>query len=90
MRLLSLSPLLALAFYACNGPCESLADKICSCRPNQSEEQGCLQDVKTAMSHFSPTTSEDEFCDQKLDTCDCEALEAEQYDLCGLTKEPGQ
>lgn len=70
----------------CNGPCESLAERICSCEPNSLEERGCIEEVRTAMGTYSPTPAEMEACEAALDTCDCEALEREDLAACGLSK----
>ena len=79
---------LSAFLFACDGPCESLADRICSCEPNNTEERGCLEQVKSTMAlpGSAPTTAELERCEVLLDTCDCEALEREDYQACGLTK----
>lgn len=89
MRLLSLSPVLALLVQSCNGPCQSLAERICSCEPNQAEEQGCLLEVSAAMGRVAPTIAEEEACEAILDDpdgCTCEALEREDFEACGLSR----
>jgi hypothetical protein len=86
VRLLSLSLPLALALCACDGPCESLAKRICSCEPNQSEEQGCLQEVRAAMERFAPSVQEEMTCSELLDGCTCEKLENEEFSACGISK----
>jgi len=91
VRLLSLSPLLALLLSSCNGPCESLAERICSCSPNATEEAGCIEQVRAEMERFSPSMAEEANCDALLDEetgCTCEAIEAEQFERCGLSKRP--
>lgn len=80
--------LAAATLVACDGPCESLAEKICSCEPNEVEKRGCLEQVRVAMQRAA-TTAETNACSEALDTCDCEVLEREEYRLCGLSKEGG-
>jgi hypothetical protein len=86
VRLLSLSPLLALLLASCNGPCESLAERICSCEPNAIEEAACVEQVRAEMENLVPSGLEEETCDALLDGCTCEAIEAEQFDRCGISK----
>ena len=86
VHLLSLSPLLALLIASCSGPCESLAERICSCEPNSIEESGCLEQVRSEMDRVTPTAGQEELCDSLLDGCDCEALEREDFAACGLSK----
>ena len=86
MRLLSLSPLFALLLASCNGPCETLAEKICSCEPNVTEEAGCIEQVRSEMERFVPSDPEEQICSDLLDGCDCEAIEAEEFHKCGLSK----
>ena len=89
VRLLFLSPLVALSLASCNGPCESLAEKICSCEPNSTEEAGCIEQVRSEMNRITPSASQEEMCDSLLDGCDCEALEREDFAACGLSKRGG-
>jgi hypothetical protein len=86
VRLFSLS-LFALFLVACDGPCEVLAERICSCEPNVTEEAGCLEQVRAEMERFVPSDAETKSCDALLDAdgCTCEAIEAEQFHLCGLS-----
>jgi hypothetical protein len=86
VRLLCLSPLLALAISSCSGPCETLAERICSCEPNSIAESACVEQVRSAMEQNAPTTADEEVCDSLLDGCTCEALEAEEFEKCGLSK----
>lgn len=81
--------LVMLAGVGCNGPCESLAERICSCEPNNLEEQGCIEEVRITMGLYSPTPAELDACSAALDTCDCEALEREDLAACGLSKGGG-
>ena len=90
---LSLGALLAsVAISSCNGPCESLAERICSCEPNSTEEAGCLEQVRSEMDRLAPTEGQNAACEALLDVpedeggCSCDALEMEDFAACGLSK----
>ncbi len=68
----------------CDGPCNSLAERICSCEINGSQEQSCLLRIQRA-GERETSTAEAERCSNLLDTCDCQALDREDYAACGLT-----
>ncbi len=76
----------ALAATGCQGPCESLAEKICSCEINGSQEQSCLLRMQR-VGDRDVSTTEAERCSNLLDTCDCDALDREDYAACGITNE---
>lgn len=71
---------------ACSGPCETLAEKICSCEINGTQEQSCLLRMQRVGDRVV-STEEAERCSNLLDTCDCDALDREDYAACGLTNE---
>ncbi len=79
---LALSTLLQ---FGCQGPCESLADRICGCEPNRLERDACQQQIRSA-GNPDITPQENEVCETLLDTCTCDALEREDIQACGLSK----
>lgn len=74
---------LTVPLHGCSGNCESLAEKICSCRPNRTEENTCLEQIK-AGSGLEVTTEQEQICSELLDTCTCDALERDDLAACGL------
>jgi hypothetical protein len=72
----------------CEGPCRALAQRICECEPNARTRASCVQEVESNGSVRQPTAEEQERCNELLDTCDCDALEREDFVACGLTKPP--
>ena len=85
LSLIFVSFILASALPACSGPCQQLAEHICGCRPSQTEEQQCLQEVSS--SGRSASDMDNQTCDALLSTCTCDALEKHDYAACGLAKE---
>ncbi|MEL6187562.1 MAG: hypothetical protein AAFU79_23330 [Myxococcota bacterium] len=75
-----------LGTAACDGPCRTLAERVCTCEFNAREQASCFQEIDTNGNVRMPTPEEDEACMAFLDSCTCEALEAEQFAACGLTK----
>jgi hypothetical protein len=90
MRRLGLLPLLLaclpLLATACGGNCRQLNELLCRCRDLTSVElQACYAEVRSEESQVEPSTADEEFCAQKLETCDCATLEtAEGKRACGL------
>lgn len=86
--LLSLSSVLLFANLACQGPCRTLAERICSCEPNVRAEQSCIQEINQAgqQANRMPGTEEDAVCSELLDSCDCAALQRQDFAACGLSK----
>ncbi len=78
---------LAAFTTGCQGPCDSLAEKICSCEINANEEQSCLLRMQIVGDRIV-TTEEAERCDTLMDNCTCEALEREDFAACGLSNTP--
>lgn len=79
--------LLALGLFGCDGPCRNLAEQICSCEPNRTEEDACLLKVQLrADTPVSP--AEADRCAQLLPLCTCDALVAENYAVCGISNGP--
>lgn len=85
-RALTALLLIALGASACDGPCRSLAERICNCEFNAVERGACLREIDSNGNVRQPTSEEDEACMAFLDTCTCEALEREDNVACGLTK----
>lgn len=78
---------LAAGTSACTGPCETLANQICDCRPNRTEQDQCKQQVIAGRGQ-TVTSDEDSVCDALLDSCTCEALERNDLAACGLAPQP--
>ena len=76
----------ALSSMGCDGPCRSLAQRICECETNARERAACVQEIDSNGNVRQPTAEEDERCSELLETCECEALEREDFAACGLTK----
>jgi len=57
----------------CKDACLSLADQICACQPDPASQSNCQQQAKTNESTFAVSSSDEKFCQSKLDLaqCDC-------------------
>lgn len=74
------------AAYGCDGPCRSLAERICNCESYVRERAACIQEIDSNGNVRQPTEAEDDRCVALLDSCSCAALEREDFAACGLTK----
>lgn len=81
-----LALVLAGAMSGCKGPCQQLADAICSCKPNQTEQEACIQAVNTASQNNPVTPADEGLCRQAQKTCTCDALADGTVEKCGLAK----
>jgi hypothetical protein len=90
---------LALA-CACSSPCQDLATRICKCEPSGAERTFCQRSIEDQISNGNPRpgSSEQDFCEQKLETCPdpsdsatmCQDLQTEEgKQACGLAFPPG-
>lgn len=85
----AVAALLVAGLAGCDGPCQTLAERICSCEPNSTEEQSCL--LKVQIRGDTPLTTEEEMrCSELLDACSCEALADEDYLACGIYSTPAE
>ncbi|MCK5688840.1 hypothetical protein KAI87_06195, partial [Myxococcota bacterium] len=61
---------------SCTGPCKALAEMQCECDENEATRNSCLQQVDTKSEEVDPTDQEKEECEELMDSCTCEKLEA--------------
>jgi len=61
----------ALAIFqaGCSNPCRDLGDRICDCQPEGQVRTACKNDVKNRINVANPTSSQEDVCTAKLDTC---------------------
>lgn len=79
---------LASGNWACEDACVALSKKICRCEATEAQQRACIQRVDSEASQQpSPTTEELEACQQFLDSCTCDKLEAGQFTACGLARQ---
>jgi hypothetical protein len=84
LALLAASALLALA--GCSSPCRELSEKLCDClKPVEREE--CQRTAANEERRLEPTAEDEMVCEEKLETCTCEALETDEGKrACGLAR----
>jgi hypothetical protein len=90
LRLLACVLSLSLA-EGCRDACLSLADRICSCQPDDASKANCNAQAKLEESIFAVTKADQSLCQAKLDAnqCTCEVLNTpEGRASCGLTLTP--
>ncbi len=72
----------------CEGPCRTLAQRICECSASPNEQRACEIRVDNNANGRQPTSADEETCEDLLDSCSCRALELGERHLCGLTDDP--
>jgi hypothetical protein len=68
-------------------PCARLAERICACELTESARQSCREERINAGDNPVATESEVETCVDGLNTCTCEALDANHTEMCGFTRD---
>lgn len=77
-----------LGGQGCTDPCTQLAARICNCELTETERRSCRTDRITNQSgNVTIDDADKEFCAQKLETCDCAALDADDLDACGFVND---
>lgn len=77
--------ILSATTVACDGPCRSLAEQICSCEANETREILCLNRVDNSVRE--PQENDNAECEALLRTCTCDAIDRGDFKACGLTLE---
>lgn len=63
----------------------ALAERICSCEPTETDRRSCRNDrIVNQQSQVQIDDADRDFCEAKLDTCTCGALDENQLDACGF------
>ena len=76
------------AAAGCSDPCTQLAQRICNCELTETARRSCRTDRITNQSGTVTIDDADkEFCAQKLETCDCAALDNDDLDACGFVND---
>ena len=88
--LIALAALLMLAALlngACSSPCDELASTICGCEKTTDRRDACKKTFVTG-NPVSISSKRQDVCSKYLDSCTCDALDAGQFEACGLTAAP--
>lgn len=72
---------LGVAATGCSNPCRDLGDRICNCVPEGQTRTACRNDVKTRVSDANPTSDQQDYCTNLLDTCPDPSASAEACNL---------
>jgi hypothetical protein len=89
-RLLFIGAVFSMATLAgCAGPCENLANIICDCEEDPVQRQACRNQVTTDVGRIKFEDKDNQYCEQKLKTCDkeCVALRRGDRAACGFVRE---
>ena len=82
-------PVILIFVFASCSPCKKLADKICDCQLSQSQRTACKQNLDLQAQHKAFSLAEDKKrCEEILNDpeCTCVAIQANQFEKCGLTR----
>jgi hypothetical protein len=90
MRRLAATAVLSAALLAlsgCKGPCRELSEKLCDCAISSVAREQCVRLAANSEARVTPSTADEEFCEQKLETCDCRQIETDEGKAaCGLSR----
>jgi hypothetical protein len=64
-----------LGLAGCKGACRELSEKLCDCSTNSVQRELCIRRVSNDEAYFEPSAEDEAVCEQKLETCDCRAIE---------------
>lgn len=84
--LIAMALVVSATLAACGSPCQSLADKICECKPSTAEINGCKEQVRSARALRDATKAEQDYCSMVSDQCTCEAIDRNDLAKCGIGK----
>lgn len=89
--LVSATAVFAVALgVGCTDPCVVLAERICNCESTASGRRSCIADRITNQQGRVETSEADQaFCTDKLETCDCQAIDENNLEACGFVEENG-
>lgn len=92
----ALLSLALLGLSGCKGACRELSEKICDCSTTTSlEREVCVRRAINDEAIVEPSAEQEDFCESKLDSCDCSRDEknvdlntSEGKQACGLAYGP--
>jgi hypothetical protein len=58
-----------LSAAGCSTPCQELGDVVCKCTPTGTSQDTCKRQVASVVSSANPTTAQENYCSDRLDTC---------------------
>lgn len=78
----------ALLGSGCPDPCVTLAERICNCEATAAERRACITDrVTNQQSTVDVDVDDRDFCNAKLATCSCAALDQNNLAACGFAND---
>jgi hypothetical protein len=70
---------------ACQDPCVALAERICNCELTETDRRTCRTErITQQQSNITIEDADRQFCEDKLQTCTCAALDENNLDACGF------
>jgi hypothetical protein len=87
------APLIVFALVAglaqgCQDPCVALAQRICNCEPTPADRRACQQErITNQQSKIEIDDADRAVCEEKLETCTCDALDRNDLEACGFVPE---
>ena len=90
LLLVSLVASLAASFATgCQDPCVALAERICNCEPTPADRRSCRnENIVNRQSQVQIDDEDRNFCEAKLDSCECTDIDENRLDQCGFVVQP--
>jgi hypothetical protein len=68
-------------------PCVQLSNLVCDCEPTANVQIACRQERELQRSQRNEDDADPEICAAALQTCTCAAMENNDWEACGMTRD---
>ena len=68
-------------------PCVQLSNMICDCEPTANAQLACRQEREVQRSQREESEADPEICAAAMETCTCKALEENNWEACGMSRD---
>lgn len=68
-------------------PCIQLSNLVCDCEPTANAQIACRQERELQRSQRNEDDADPEICAAALETCSCAAMENNDWEACGMTRD---
>ena len=85
--LLGMCGFLCMISGASCDPCVQLSNLVCDCEPTANVQIACRQERELQRSQRNEEDADPEICAAALETCSCAAMENNDWEACGMTRD---